>query len=165
VNPPADRPTPPPLDASAAANSLRLLLNSASLGGDAKGSTPVVHLRQRLEQEDGAGWLEACLARPPFAPLADAARALIDGPVTLDELNALKERGKAGFAGSGARDERLASIAAYFLSIAAALKHHGRSITSQPLGELRTLLIDLAAAAAEPWSSLFSSAAFVEPQR
>jgi len=115
------------------------------------------------KQADGAAWLQACFARPPFAPLVDAGARLRYGSLALAELRALKDRAKAGFAPGQPHDSRLASIAAYFLAIAAALSHHQRCITSQPLVELRALLIDLATSVAEPWSSLLSEAAFVEP--
>jgi hypothetical protein len=163
VSEPNEPATPPDLDRATTAKSLRYLLNSAALGRASDTSAPLLHLKQRLEQADGAAWLEACFARPPFAPLDDAGARLRDGSFSLAELRALKERAKAGFAPGQPHDARLAAIAAYFLAIAAALSHHELRITSQPLAELRTLLIDLAASVAEPWSSFLSEAAFVEP--
>jgi len=163
VNEPPRPPPPPPLDPTAAANSLRFLLRSPSLGSAREPDTPLLHLRQRLEQQDGAAWLRGCLAKPPFAPLADAERALVAGPLPLAELEALKGRAKRSFGPEQPRELRLASIAAYFLAIAAALKHHRACITGQPLDEVRALLLDLATAIDEPWSSLLSAATLVEP--
>lgn len=163
MNEPNEPAAPPDLDRESTANSLRYLLNSAALGRTGESQSPLLHLKQRLEQADGAAWLEACFARAPFAPLRDAAARLRDGSLTLAELRALKDRAKAGFAPGQAHDLRLASILAYFLAIAAALGAHESCITSQPLAELRALLIDLAASIAEPWSSFLSEAAFVEP--
>jgi len=158
------RPTPPaPLDPSAAAKSLRFLLRSPSLGAAREPETPVLHLKQRLEQEDGGAWLRACLAKEPFAPLVDAERALTAGTLALAELEALKRRAKRGFGPEQPRELRLASIAAYFLAIAAALAHHRARLSSQPLADVRAILLDLATAIDEPWSSLLSAAAFVEP--
>jgi hypothetical protein len=156
---------PRPFGDAAAAKSLRLLLASASLGGSTTANSAVVHLQQRLEQADGAAWLAGCLAKPPFAPLADPRGALVDGTAPLAELEALKERAKAGFAEARPREERLASAAAYFLAIAAAAKHHRRALSSIPTDTLKVLLIELAASAPEPWSSLLSAAAFVELPR
>lgn len=167
MNAPGDE-APRELDEAAAAKSLRLLLASARLDGGAAANSAVVHLQQRLEQEDGAAWLAGCFAQPPFAASVSAPSAasvdwgvaLVDGTAPLTALEALKERAKSGFADARPREERLAAAAAYFLAIAAARRHHGRAISSLPDAALRALLIDLAAAAPEPWSSLFSAAAF-----
>lgn len=163
MNEPPSPPPRPMLDAAAAANSLRFLLRSPSLGSSREPDTPVLHLKQRLEQPDGAAWLRACLAKAPFAPLADAERALVAGPLPLAELEALKGRAKRGFGPEQPRELRLASIAAYFVAIAAALVHHRALVTSQPLAHARALLLDLATAIDEPWSSLLSAATLVEP--
>lgn len=161
---PADTPVPPRrLDASATANSLRFLLKATSDSRTASSQLPINHLKQRLDQPDGNDWLQARLLQAPFAPLLDAGSALLNGTLSLDELRALKDRAKAGFAPQQPLDLRIASIAAYFLAIAAALAQHKVCITSQPPAELRSLLIDLAATVAEPWSSFLSSAAFVDP--
>jgi hypothetical protein len=154
-----------PSDRAATVKSLRFLLNSAALDRPAESSTPIVHLEQRLEQPDGMAWLRSTFERPPFAPMKDAGSRLVAGSLTLAELRALKDRAKAGFSAEQPHEVRLASIAAYFFSIAGALRHHQVCITSQPAAELRVLLVDLAAAVAEPWSSLLSSAAFVEPAK
>lgn len=155
---------PQELDPSATARSLRFLLQSTARSNAAAAQMPMAHLKQRLEQPDGSAWLQASFARPPFPPIEDAGRALLDGSLPLERLRSLKDRAKAGFASQLALDIRIASVAAYFLAIAAALHHHRTCITSQPLADLRTLLIDFASAAEEPWSSFLSSAAFAEPR-
>jgi hypothetical protein len=56
-------------------------------------------------------------------------------------------------------DEHLAGIAAYFLVIAAALHQYGSTLTDRPNIEIAAILLDLATAAPEPYSTLLGKAA------
>ncbi len=122
---------------------------------------PVDELIRRLEEPDGAAWLPRTLAA--HAGLGDRAQieTFIAPGADLNRLHQLKESGKKSLARHASGDARLAAIALYFLSVAAALRHHQSLICSRPRDEVTAVLLDLAAATAEPWSTMLSEAAIV----
>src|SRR5262245_15329956 len=155
----------PAMDDAASAKSLRWLIQITNSERGLKPSTPSSILRQRLAELDGREWLEARLRMAPFALLGNPTAALVDGRASLAELEELRLRCKRITAQATSRDLLLAAVAGYFFAIGAALLHHRRYTSSQPIRELREILIDLATVADEPWSSFLSRAAFAEPQR
>ena len=77
----------------------------------------------------------------------------------LCELVAVKERAKASMAEAVTKDEAAVATAAYFVTVAMALVHHGAMISSQPRDVLAAVLADLAGAAPAPWAELLMVAA------
>lgn len=125
---------------------------------------PVVALVDRLARPDGARWFEALLDGPLFAPFGAGGAALRGSePIELSRLEALKEGGKRRFrgAGDGGRDAQFEGLLAYCFAVAGALRHHGRMIGSRSREQFDAILIELATAVPEPWSSFLSQAAFV----
>ena len=160
---PPDPPSPPPIDDAATAKSLRWLIQNVNAGSGSETSKPAAHLQNRLAQPDGGKWLAERLLMPPFAPLTNPGEALVEGRASLKELEELKQRCKEATGQATSHDVILAGVAGYFFAIGAALLHHQRYLSSQPIHELRQILIDLATVVDEPWSSFLSQAAFAEP--
>jgi hypothetical protein len=158
-----DRSSLPIIDDAQSAKSLRWLIQLEDTDRGWTANTPAAHLRQRLSEPDGAEWLAKRLRMPPFAPLPDAAAALVEGRASLREIEELRMRCKLITGQTATRDILLAGIAGYFFATAAALLHHHRYASSQPIDDLREILIDLATVLDEPWSSFLSQAAFAEP--
>jgi hypothetical protein len=79
-------------------------------------------------------------------------------------LRTFKDECKQTFRNGRELDPVLFAVAGYFLAIASALLHHRTAISTQPVRELRPLLIELATALPDPWSSLASRAAFVDSE-
>ncbi len=146
---------------------------------------PVDELLARLEAAEGAAWLSAALANAArlagvpvsacrVALLAPAAtptsgsieRMLCEGAATVTQLEMLKDHGKRMLKSAVTPDDRSAALAAYFFSIAAALKHHDTLIGARraggdhgPRDELHDALLDLASATNQPWTSMLGEAA------
>jgi hypothetical protein len=158
-----DRTSLPPIDDAQSAKSLRWLIELADTDRGSTANTPAAHLRQRLSEPDGGEWLANRLRMPPFAPLPDATAALVEGQASLREIEELRMRCKLITGQTASRDMLLAGIAGYFFATGAALLHHHRYASSQPIGDLREILIDLATVVDEPWSSFLSRAAFADP--
>jgi hypothetical protein len=131
----------------------------------------VDELLARLETRDGGRWLAKALS--------DAARAagiavtedasveglLCAGAASPAELAAIKDQGKR-LLKAGTENDRCAGLAAYFFSIASALRHHGKLIgarsadtAGQPREELHQALLDLASATDPPWTAMLGQAA------
>jgi len=140
---------------------LRLVLQATAQAANLRQS-PLSHLLARLEEPDGRAWFERGLSGPPWTTVPGGAAAILGGTASLVALYAVKDHCKAAFRGGEDLDNVLTSVAGYFLAVAAALVHHGAVLSSQSRAELGPLLIDLATALPEPWSSLASRAAFVE---
>lgn len=120
---------------------------------------PVHRLIDRLTLVDGPDWFRRMLAEGPVARLGDAEDQLVRGKATLGELVQLKQASKQQFKRRADSQDRLYGMAGYFLSVAAALRHHGKNICSRPRTELEDTLLDLAAAVPEPWESFLSATA------
>ena len=87
------------------------------------------------------------------------ARSLVDASPGVESLIHLKDSGKRRVADAARDAERMQGTARYTLAVAAALAHHGESITSMHRKELYTLLLDFAELTGPPWSRLFAAAA------
>ncbi len=87
------------------------------------------------------------------------ARALVDSSPGVEPLIRLKDSGKRRAAGAARDIERMQGAARYALAVAAALTHHGVSITSMHRQELHPVLLDFAELTGAPWSRLFDAAA------
>jgi len=112
----------------------------------------------RLRTPDGWQWWEACMSELGEGSAADAASRLINGRADLAFITSAKELHKSRMAAGNPVPQRLASMAAYYACIAAALVHHKKAITGQSPELLSEALADLAASAPEPWSDLIGKA-------
>lgn len=121
---------------------------------------PVDELIERLRAADGASWLATTLERGPLAGVGNATDVLVEGRCTPEQLRTVKDEARAMSKKSDARD-RLAGIAAYFLAIAAGLRHHGTLLTSRDRAAVNEVLLDLAEAAPDPFSGLLMDATLV----
>jgi hypothetical protein len=115
---------------------------------------PIDELVDRLRQPDGAPWLRAALARGPLSELGPLEELLAAGSAKLSQMEELKKRSNALLENPAERDAFLSGMACYFFSIAAALVHHRRLITSQTREKLDPVLKKLARAVPEPWAEL-----------
>ena len=135
-------------------------LLALGLGG---GTHPLEMLVERLEANDGSEWLATRLAGGACAGLGRP-RPLFTGPDTnLDTLRRIKDRSKELATHAKDPDERLGGIAAYFLAIAAAARHHDTMISSQNEAELASQLLDLATVMPSPYTELLGAVAVALP--
>ena len=117
---------------------------------------PVDALLQRLDRSADSAWLdrgiEAVLARA-----GTGREAMLAGKAAVAELRTLKDAAKAQFEsapeGDGGGEERLAALAVYLFTIAAAYLHHRTWISGMPRFEVAFHLSEVAEAVAEPWRS------------
>ena len=143
-----------PLALSTASKLMRL--------GISRSRRPVDDLIDRLRQPDAAAWLDTALRSGPIPDDGAPAALLVEGAATTGDLEAIKERSKALLRTAGAGSQRLPGIAGYFLSIAAALRHHGVLITARSRDELDPVLLDLAEAAPAPYGEMLSAATLAD---
>lgn len=123
---------------------------------------PIDGLIDRLCQPDASQWLEKNLSSGPAGAFGDPVVYLAEGKATLDQLIAIKQTSKS-LLGAGPKDEtNLAAQTSYFFAVAAALVHHQTVICSRSRDEVTAVLLDLAAVAGEPWTTLLSDAS--DPQ-
>jgi hypothetical protein len=139
--------------------------------GFAAPSRPVDELLARLEAHDGASWLASTMSNAAEAVGITAPPNAIDkvfcsASATAEQLEAVKDYGKRTLKGALNAEERCQGLAAYFVSIAAALTHHNTLIGAKradgdrgPRSELHNALLDLAAATELPWTALLGDAA------
>jgi|GEM_PF-1216227 len=120
---------------------------------------PVDRLIDRIAASDGHGWMRTALALPTFTRAGDLASALVQGGWTTERMNQFKNECKQLTGASQDERSRLAGMLGYYLTVAAALVHTGRNLSSQPKIELEAVLLDLAEAAPQPWSDLLARAA------
>jgi hypothetical protein len=123
------------------------------------GKRPVDRLVDRMARHDGTHWFLSLVRSGPVASFGDAEEKLVQGKASLEELKAIKKAGKLIYKTARRSDERLVGVASYFLSISAALRHHGALICSRSRQELDPILFDLASEAPPPWDRLISEAA------
>lgn len=119
---------------------------------------PLEDLSERLRSPDGRAWLEAQIER---MALADALSCglLLNGPIDLAALRALKRRAvRLSESSLNARD-RLAALVVHDVAIASAMAHHRVLLSQRSREEWDARLVDLAASAPEPWRTLFRRAA------
>lgn len=124
---------------------------------------PIDDLIDRLDEPDGARWLERVLTARSADVNAALTPALSSPQTNLALLKAVKERGKTLVKETASGESRLEGLAIYFLALAAALVHHQRLISRQRMAEVRDVMLDLAAVAPTPWSDLLTRAAAIEP--
>src|ERR1043165_3099429 len=122
-------------------------------------------LIDRLRTPDGWSWWEACMGELGEGAAKDAATRLVKGESTLDFLAKAKTRHKAKLGAGNPSPIRLASMAAYYVCVAAALVHYQKSITGQDAEMLSDALADLAASTPEPWSELLGKAALASTKK
>lgn len=113
----------------------------------------------RLRTPDGWEWWNGCMSELGEGSATDAADRLVKGSATIEFLLQAKELHKRLMAAGNPTPKRLASMAAYYACLAAAVVHHGRLISGQPVEQLSDALADLAASTPEPWSDLIGKAA------
>jgi len=119
---------------------------------------PIDHLLDRLSRPDGSDWLVGALARSPASMFGPSQHFLADGQASIDQLQSIKHRSKQLLAESKDLQSCLCATLGYFFSIAAALAHYQKVITSRSREEFLPVLEDLAAVAPEPWSAMFHRA-------
>ncbi len=146
----SDIPFPEDIPVDTATKLLRL-----GLGGRRR---PVDDLIDRLHEADGAAWLSRALNAGPLHGIGAADAMLLEGKASVATLAAIKERSKVILERPRDREERLAGLAGYFLSIAAGLRHHGKVIGGRGREERDAVFLDLAAAAPPAWSEMLGAA-------
>ena len=122
-------------------------------------------LIDRLRTTDGWQWWETCMGELGEGSSKDAAARLVNGEADLKFLTAAKERHKSTMGSGNPAPKRLASMAAYYACIAAALVHHKKAITGQSPELLSEALADLAASTPEPWTGLIGKAAMLSGKK
>lgn len=125
---------------------------------------PVEALIDALEDGEPDVVLRRLLAQVKVqgpAGAVDVARAVLSEAPALDELKLIKEAGKKSASEPGANGTspaRLAGLAAYFLSLAAALAKHGKLISGQTRDQVDEALLELGSALTDPWRNLILAA-------
>jgi hypothetical protein len=122
-------------------------------------------LIDRLRTTDGWAWWENCMSELGEGSAPEAAKRLVEGQATLDFMAKSKERYKGTMGAGNPAAMRLASMAAYYVCVSAALVHHKKAITGQDSDLLSEALADLAASIPEPWSGMVGKAAMAVPRK
>ena len=91
----------------------------------------------------------------------EQAADLREGRLSIEQILAIKDQSKRAFAPDATSENREAALLGYFVSVASALAHFERKITSQARETLDEILLDLADACREPWKTLFERAVAV----
>ena len=120
---------------------------------------PIDDLIDEINRDATGHRLTQLLEAGPFRGMGSAERLLLEGESSLEEWSEIKERSKLIAKQAATADERLAGMAGYFVSIAAALHHHQVLLTTRDRETLEPSLLDLADACQEPFKALLSSAA------
>jgi hypothetical protein len=120
---------------------------------------PVDALVERLSAADGAAYFKQMLARAPIKNLGDPEVALVHGRCDEVALDRLKEASKRLLQDAINDTDRLAGLAGYFFSVAAALVHQDRNITSRSTQELHEVLLELASVSPGAWARFLGAAA------
>ena len=122
--------------------------------GLSKAPRPVERLINRLNEPEAEDWWSIALTTT-----LDTVEPLLDSATPVEQLAAFKDRCTC-FARDAEDDEGwLQGMAGYFVSIAAALAHHDKRISTRSYSEISRTLADLAKVLADPWSGLFTRAA------
>ena len=114
---------------------------------------PVDRVIKRLHEADGEQWFTRAVAEAAEVTGCDVARLPEEAP-SLDDLEDMKERAKAAGADASTVEEALCATLAYLVCVAAALAHHGRTITSRSRAEMDRILVDLADAVPARWRTM-----------
>lgn len=116
-------------------------------------------LIDRLRTPDGWNWWNQCMSELGEGSAPDAIARLVKGEATIEFLIQAKELHKTLMAPGNPTPKRLASMAAYYACLAAALVHHNKMITGQKPELLSEALADLSASTPEPWNDMIAKAA------
>lgn len=119
---------------------------------------PLDQLIERLTAEDGPRWLAAVSQNPALAELGVTYDALIDGEADLKMLESIKDLSKSAVARQTEDSSKLEPTYLYFMSLAAALAHHGEIISSQGRQEILDAFEELADALPHRERSLIDKA-------
>lgn len=119
---------------------------------------PVDELIECLGRDAGHAWFERVIETFLRQAAARPAEALLDGSITIDELQRAKSAAKRGMQQAIGPEEAAGATALYFCAVAAALAHHGERITSRPDEDLLPALADLAEAVPDRWRPVFERA-------
>ena len=121
-------------------------------------SSPIDELVRHLSTPGGDSWFEEQMASDLFGGTENARWLLVDGRYGLEEIKEAKTKAKSLFAKEPGRSARLKGSLGYFLTLAAALAHHNRLISSRGRDDLDFAFEDLAYAVPDPWRELFFKA-------
>ncbi|MEM7260923.1 MAG: hypothetical protein AAF488_02970 [Planctomycetota bacterium] len=125
-----------------------------SLDGPKK---PIDSLLERLRDSDEPALFVDLIEHASGADAKTLEAELATGGASVDRAMELKNRSVELFRQHKDLRTHLSATAIYFTAIAAALRHHGRKITSQSQADLEAALLDLAATVPAPWDELFIS--------
>jgi hypothetical protein len=121
---------------------------------------PLADLIRRLDRPDGRVWLSGAMADWPFTQIGgDAESTLLRGQASLDQLATLKRTAKSQASDPGDADRLIRAVLGYYLSVATALVHHQKNLSSQPPNDLADAFGELGAALGAPWDDLAGRAA------
>jgi hypothetical protein len=118
-------------------------------------------LVSRLCRSDGHQWFETTLRHGPVGRLGNPREQLCDGVASLEQVREAKEQYKTLLQQAPDRESRLAALAGYFATIAAALAHYQTVICGRSREDLDPVLLDLAEVTPQDWASLLSRATLV----
>jgi hypothetical protein len=118
-------------------------------------------LVSRLCRSDGHQWFESTLRNGPVGRLGEPREQLCAGAASLEQVRNAKEQCKVLLQKAPDRESRLAALAGYFVTIAAALAHHQTVICGRSREDLDPVLLDLAEVTPSEWSDLLSRATLV----
>lgn len=116
-------------------------------------------LVEHLESHDAITWLNGLWSFPPLSTSTFTSEALLAGHASLPALSTLKDKGKEMVKRPLDRVGYMTGLTVYYIAIAAALSHHGASITRTPRDELKQILIEIASVCPAKWRELFEHAA------
>jgi hypothetical protein len=125
---------------------------------------PIDELLDRLDEDDGPDWFENFIKAGPIASEGPATELLANGTASLDQMKSINKAGRALLKSASHREDRMAALIAYFMSIAAAVVHHETLITSRERKELDPLFFDLSASVPDPWAAFLASAVEKQPE-
>lgn len=115
-------------------------------------------LKDLLREPDGRAWLERALASGPVGKHGDPVELLIEGRADKTLLQRMKSESKADFRSAGDDDDqRLGSLATYFLTLAAGLTHYDTMLSRQPDDDVLEVLTDLGDAFPAVWGELLAT--------
>lgn len=120
---------------------------------------PVDHLIERLQQGDGMSWFNEALSKSVIAQQGDPEQLLIRGGAKEEQLGLLKDTAKTEFGEASDATVRLRGLMTYLFIIAAGLEHYGVLLSSQPRGEISSVLLELALSLPAPWNDFIAEAA------
>jgi hypothetical protein len=125
------------------------------------GSDQVEAVIRRMMEPDGRRWFASIFASGAIDVPGDPESFFLRAQAPLPALVRVKEACKELYTKAPGEEEKLLATIGYFLAVAAALVHHGVSISSRPRSEVDPILLDLACALPEPWVDLLAEAALM----